>query len=174
MPEFNIDAFMANFKGGAKDYLFYFIPSFPNIGGATPDVERTTYLVRSTNTPEANIEVITNPYQGYEFKHAGPHRFAEQTVTFNTDKDANILDSFIGWSNFIHNIRTNEYQDTDAYMKTQTLQLLGNSGNVIKEYKLIGSWPSVVGSATLDYSSTDVLQFEVTFVYQYFTVTGLT
>lgn len=174
MPNFDIESYRANFRDGARANLFYFIPTFP------PDVvqgdmsnERTSYLVRATQLPATTIEEIALNWQGMDFFVGGKHTFAELTITFNLD-DAGLLRlNFENWINKIHDPVTNEYGTIATYMLPQRLQLLGYSGDVILEYVLQHCWPREVAAATLDYTTNDVVQFDVTLRYAYHTLTSV-
>lgn len=165
MPRFDIDSYRAVFQGGARQNLFYIKPNFPaSVGGNT---ETATFLVRASSIPETTSdEVITN-WQGFDFKMASKYTFSDWTCTFNVDVAAEIQKMFINWANLIHDPTTNIYNTPQTYMADQQIELLGFDGNAILKYKLMGAWPKSVGTVTLDYSSTDVAQFDVTFSYIY-------
>lgn len=170
MPNFNLENFKANFEGGARSYLFYYIPRFPGgvlQGGLTS--EKTSYLVRTTSLPENTLEETIVNWQGMDFKFAAKHTYTDFTVTFNVDKDANILKTFESWIDIIHNPATNEYGNISSYMADQRLKLLDYNGDAVIDYVLYYAWPKTIGAVTLDYASTDTAQFDVTFSYQYHT-----
>jgi len=169
---FDIDSYRASFLGGARQYLFYYRPLFPGgIGGST---EKATYLVRSTQVPETTSEEIITNWQGFDFKFAGKPTYSDWTVTFNVDKDAEILRIFNSWARVIHDPTTNTYAEPSLYFMDQQLELLGLDGTPITKYKLVGAWPKSVGSASIDYSSSDVLQFDVNFTYLYHVTDNVT
>lgn len=168
MPGFNIDAYRANFQGGARSYLFYFKPLFPaEVNG---DTEKSTYLVRTTSLPETSIDEIPLSWQGFDFKVAGKYTYSDWTVTFNCDANANILGTFHDWAKLIHDPTDNKATLPSVYMKDQQLELLNLQGEPITKYKLFGVWPKVIGNSSLDYSQNDVVQFDITFSYLYHTM----
>jgi len=165
MPRFDIDAYRANFQGGARQYLFYYKPNFPvAIGG---DVEKATYLVRATNLPDTTSEEIMTNWQGFDFKMAGKYSYSDWTVTFNVDRDAAIQQMFHNWAALIHDPTTNIYSAPSVYFADQQVELLDLDSQPILKYKLIGAWPKNIASANLDYSSSDIVQFDVSFTYLY-------
>lgn len=163
---FDIDSYKANFTGGSRQYLFYFKPMFPG-GVEGADTELATYLVRSTTLPETVTEEIMVNWQGFDFKFPGKYTYSDWTVTFNTDLEAKVLKMFNSWANVIHDPTTNFYKNPVKCMEDQHIDLLGLEGEPITRYTLTGAWPKSVGTATLDYSSNDVVQFDVTFTYIY-------
>jgi hypothetical protein len=169
MPSFNLEAFKANFKGGARGYLFYFFPIFPSIANEGMSTEAASYLVRTTSLPDNTLEEGSVSWQGYDFKFATKHTYTPIEVEFNVDRNANIRKIFENWFNLIHNPETNRWAPLEDYMVDQTVMLLDYDGAPVMEYKLHHAWPSVLGPVTLDYSSTETAIFSVTFTYAYHT-----
>jgi hypothetical protein len=166
---FNLEAFKTAFKGGARAYLFSWVPSFPS--GVT-GYKDAAYLVRSTSLPEDTVEEILVNWQGADFKMAGKRTFSDWTITLNCDRNSEVRQSFEDWVKLIHDVGgSNNYGEPsyDGYFTTQTLQMLGYSGEPINTMKLEGAWLKSIGAITLDYSSMDVAQFDITFTYQYHT-----
>jgi len=171
MPAFDLDSFRANFKAGAKSYLFYVKPVFPLTIGA--NTEQATYLVNTSSLPAGTIEEQETAWQGYTYKVAGKSTFATWTVQYKVDALADIRRWFVGWQTLIHDPTTNIYSAPADYMVDQQVELLGNEGESITKYKLIGAWPSEIGEITLDYTATDLAIFDVTYTYQYHVVDGV-
>lgn len=174
---FDLDSFMGNFKGGQRAYLFYFVPSWPSDLNEDLTPSDAVYLVRSTSTPEATTEEIIVPWQGYDFKFGGKKTYNAFTVTFNVDRESNILRTFLAWDDYIHEVMTNLHSipsDGDGYFATQNLYLLDSeTGDSTMQYQLVGAWPQSIAGAALGYDSNDVLQFDVTFTYQYHKIEGI-
>ena len=130
------------------------------------------YFVKSTNLPESSIQEASTFWCGQEYKIASTRRFVEWTVTFYVDHQAKILKKFWDWHKIIHNPETNAYGKPTTYMADQLLYLVGLDGDSeISTYKLFGAWPKQIGQVALDYQTNDFAQFDVTFAYQYHTVT---
>ena len=171
MPNFDIESFKSNFEGGAKSYLFYFLPRFPAIDKFGLDGDKVTYLVKSTTLPENTLEEILTNWQGADYKMAGKYTYADFTITFNVDKDAKILKLFHSWQDLIHNPVTNVHSVPSIYMvDQQRLQLLDNDGNAAVTYILHHTWPKSIGPVTLDYATNEIATVEITFTYQYHTI----
>ena len=173
MPvRFTIDGFKSNFRDGQRANLFSFMPNFPadTVAGDMSN-DRSVHLVKTTSLPGVTLEELMLNWQGYDFPIAGKHTFQGLSVTFNTDHDANIRQNFENWVNKIHNPVTNEYAMLNEYMLDQRLQLLGNDGEPVLEFALHDAWPMEIAPGTLDYTTSEITQFEVTFRYSYHTVT---
>jgi hypothetical protein len=134
LANFNIDAYRANFQGGARSYLFYYKPVFPSAVGT--DTELATYLVRSTSLPETSIDEIALAWQGFDFKVAGKYIYSDWTVSFNCDADAKLQSYFHNWMSLIHDPTTNKYTTPVNYMMDQQVELLSLTGEPILKYKL--------------------------------------
>jgi hypothetical protein len=168
MPNFDIESFRAKFQAGARGYLFYVKPVFPLGLGA--DTDTATYLVRTASLPESTHEEIIVPWQGFDYKMAGKATYGTWDVTFNVDKDADILQWYLEWKRIILDPTTNVHGSPVDYMVDQQVEMIGLDGNTILKYKLIGAWPMTVSAVELDYATTDVAQFTVTWSYQYHVV----
>lgn len=163
---FSIDKFRANFSGGAKSYLFSYLPTFPD--GTSPT--QATYLVNSTSLPARTIAEVAVPWQGFDYKIAGKSEYGTWDIVFKVDKEATIKQKFDAWQTKIHDPDSNERSEPGGYMEDQYITLLSETGTKICTYHLFNAWPSVVSDVPLDYSSTDIAVFTVTFIYQYHTV----
>lgn len=178
MPDvraFNIEAFKARFGDGAKSSLFYYQPQWPNID-ADVNQQDAIYLVKTAQMPSTALEEVTLNWQGFDWKFPGKHTYTDVVITFNVDLKAKIRNTFEKWSNLCHNPASNFYSTHDIYMVDQRLQMVGYEGEVILEFVLHDAWPKEVSQITMDYSSTEIATFDVTFTYSYhetsFTETG--
>jgi hypothetical protein len=170
MPDvrsFNIEAFKARFGDGAKSSLFYYQPQWPAALQASVSQEDAIYLVKTAQMPSSTLEEVVFP---------GKHTYTDVVITFNVDKDAKVRQTFEEWVNLCHNPVTNFYSTHDVFMEDQRLQMIGYEGQVILEFTLHDAWPKEVAQIQMDYSTTEVAQFDVTFTYSYhessFTETG--
>jgi hypothetical protein len=164
--DFNIEAFKSRFSGGARGYLFYFLPRFPagiSVGGM--DSDTVTYLVKTTSLPENTKDEGIIPWQGMDFKYASKSTFTDFTVNFNVDRKAKIRVLYENWMDLIHNPVTNEFSPIDVYMVDQRVQLLDYDGSPTVTYTLFNAWPKTLGPIELDYAGTEVAMFDVTFTY---------
>lgn len=181
MPDanaFNIEAFKAKFGDGAKSSLFYFQPQWPGALGALADVNQqdAIYMVKTAQIPSTALEEVVLNWQGFDWKIPSKHTYTDVVVTFNVDLKAKIRMTFENWSNLCHDPKTNFFNTHDVYMADQRLQMIGYDGQVILEFVLHDAWPKEVSQITMDYASTEIATFDVTFTYSYhelqFTGTG--
>ena len=171
MPDvraFNIEAYKAKFGDGAKSSLFYYQPQWPT-GLTSPDVtqEDAIYLVKTAQMPSTTLEEVVLNWQGFDWKFPGKHTYTDVVITFNVDLEAKIRNTFENWSNVCHDPVTNFYSVHTDYMADQKLQMIGYDGQVILEYSLRDAWCKEISQIAMDYASTEVAQFDVTFSYSY-------
>jgi hypothetical protein len=178
-PEFSIDNFINEFKGGAKSFLFVWEPQIKKADSSDlePDsTKKRRYLVKSSSFPASNVEEIMVELQGVNFKMGGKRSYEDWNVVLNVDVDGKIRYEFEQWMQAIHNVtdKENKHFYLEHYSTTQTFHMLkgdGNFGDPLLEIKLYNAWPKSISAIALDYSSTDFAQFDVTFSYQYHTIT---
>ena len=174
---FSIDDFQTYFEGGARAYLFKWDPP-SDMGFSSSD----TMLVKATTLPETTVEEHVVEYQQLNFKMAGKKTFNDWTVSFVMDKTASIRVKFEKWMNKIHNINSggsfqqNYYNEYITQMDFRMLDYGGvfgiKTGKKLLKMTLYNAWPKSIGPVTLDYSSQDFAQFDVTFSYLYHYMEG--
>ena len=179
MPDvraFNIEAFKAKFGDGAKTSLFYFQPQWPPSLQADVNQQDAIYLVKTAQMPSTALEEVTLNWQGFDWKFPGKHTYTDIVITFNVDLKAKIRNTFENWSNLCHDPKTNIYSVHSIFMADQRMQMVGYEGEVILEFTIHDAWPKEISQITMDYASTEVATFDVTFTYSYhelqFTETG--
>jgi len=143
--------------------------SILNTHGGVPRLE---FYVRASSLPESTFEEISTSWMGHDYKLAGKQGFTEWTVTYNVDKEGVLLRKFYEWQKIIHDPETNCYGQPVIYMTNPEVHLLGyDNGETVCVYKLYGAWPKTIGQVQLDYANNDVATVDITFTYQYHTVT---
>lgn len=179
MPEvgsFNIEAFKARFGDGAKSNLFYYQPAWPASLGSVITQEDAMYLVKTATMPSVTLEEGMLQWQGFDWKYPSKKTYGDVTINFNVDKSAKIRMNFEKWANLIHDPKTNFWNYHNVFMVDQRLKMVGYKGEVILEFVLHDAWPKEVAQISMDYGSTDIATFDVTFSYSYhevsFTETG--
>jgi len=178
---FNVDAFRSQglIFGGARPTLFRVLMQFP--GGVVGDVERASYLIRSTSLPSSSVSSVPVPYFGRTIKVAGDRSFEDWSVTCMNDEDFDLRNSFESWLNLINAHASNragalggiQGGTPDLYKVDLIVQQFGKAGpsndsGIIRQYKFNGVFPTSVGAISLDWDSTNTIEsFDVTFSYDY-------
>jgi hypothetical protein len=171
---FTVQDFRANLTGsGARPNLFdvqlIFPASAPN-GNATRLV---TFMARASAIPPANLGTIELSYFGRKLKYPGDRTFPEWTLTVVNDENFAIRDAFVRWSDSMNNMEANLRDPAAGTPNGYSTDIIVRQysklgGAPIKQYKLIGAWPSSVGDIQLDWSVNDTVEeFPVTLQYQW-------
>lgn len=172
---FNIDNFRTALTGdGARPNLFDVQLSFPNfvtlgaLAGPKAQVQ-----VRATQLPGSTVGTTPTFYFGREVKLAGNRTYSDWTVTVLNDEDFIIRNAFEQWINALNdpqgNIRNPAAAVIDGGYGTNALATqYGKTGNIIKQYQIIGMFPVDVSPIDLDWASNDTIEeYSVTLAYQY-------
>ena len=183
----SINDFKNNLRGGVRPNLFNVRINFPQVikatlgstrnqGEATLETE-SSYLCRSAALPASTQGLIEVPFRGRFLKIPGDRTFEAWTATFYNTENFNLRTAFELWINAANksdeNIGLVNFGDlggTGAYFSDIVVQQKGktNKDEVLREYKLIGSWPTNVSAINLAYDSNDQIEeFDVEFQYQY-------
>jgi len=170
----DLDTFATNFNGGARAYLFEWVPN-TSLGIMN---EKDKFLVTASKVPATVIEPIVIEYQQVEFKFGGKKKFDDWTLSFNVDNAAEIRKKFEKWYNKIHQVEKDGFSHKylKDYKSDEEFHMIGKSSllssiDTILTVKLIDAWPSSIGEITMDYSDQNFAQFDVTFSYQYHIIT---
>jgi len=130
------------------------------------------FYVRSSYLPDSNFEEVATSWMGHDYKMAGKQTFSDWTITFNVDKNGILLRKFWDWQKLMHDPQANTYGNPITYMTDPEVHLLGyDTGETVCVYKMYGAWPKMIGQVALDSSVGDIATVDITFAYQYHTVT---
>lgn len=155
--------------GGARQNLFQV--RINNPANASGDL-KTPFMVQAAQIPESQLGVIPVFYFGRQMKLAGDRTFGDWTVTVINDEDFLIRNAMEEWSNRINRLERN-VRDINRYKSNATVIQYAKDGTPIREYRFDGIFPSVISPIELDWSNTDQMEsFQVTFTYDYWTVSG--
>lgn len=155
--------------GGARQNLFQV--RINNPANSSGDL-KTPFMVQAAQIPESQLGVIPVFYFGRQMKLAGDRTFGDWTVTVINDEDFLIRNAMEEWSNRINRLERN-VRDINRYKSNATVIQYAKDGTAIREYRFDGIFPSVIAPIELDWANTDQIEsFQVTFTYDYWTVSG--
>ena len=197
----SINDFKNTLRGGVRPNLFNVQINFPTIiaqqsgqGEGSNSLEGlSSFLCRSAALPASTQGLIEVPFRGRFLKIPGDRTFDAWTATFYNTKDFNLRKAFELWVNAANktdeNIGTLDFGaigGVGSYFSDLVVQqkskdgrgpqgsrgvLAPGTGDVLREYKLVGAWPTNVGAINLAYDSNDQIEeFDVEFQYQYMDV----
>ena len=182
----SLNDFIQNFQGGTRNHRYKFIDgSFPAMAGAG-SLKLSKYTVRALEIPPSQLNPIRIPYRGRILKWPGDRLYFPWTIRILDDQQAgglsSVWEAFHTWSNGMNDHVTNVHDTPGAgssgtlpWATDWTIAQLDEQGdepaNVIKEIKLVGCWPTVIGPINLDANSIDTLvEFTVTIEYQWYEI----
>lgn len=166
-----IHNFASALRESARPNQFSVEISFPSfVARAVDHVRDSTYLVKSATIPEVTVEDITLMYRGRQYHEAGEKTFQPWTCTIYNSANFAIRSALENWANGIqHSENIGGLTDPTQYKGSVFIKHLNRNGDVLREYKLVGAYPTTIGQIQLDYESGNQVEtFDVTFTYDYF------
>lgn len=169
---FNVERFKAELtNGGARPNQFAVQLTFPNyVASRSAAVTKSPFLVTASELPGQSMGVAPVYYRGRLIKMAGDREFAPFLCTVLNDSGFTIRTALEQWMNGIENVanKTGVLQPVN-YQTDMFVSQLDRNGAVLKQYKLLGAFPSDISPVGLDFGSNDQMSnFQVTFQYQSF------
>lgn len=168
----DLNIFKANMRqGGLRTNLFQVQISNP----ANPNADLVIpFRARGASLPTSTLTMLEVPYMGRKIKVAGVKQYEDWNVTILEDEDLVTRNALEAWSDLINspesNTRGTGTSDMSAYKSTAIVQQLSQTGAVLKTYKFIGIFPTVVAAIELDWENESVASTQVTFAYDYFII----
>ena len=186
----SVSSFLGKINQGVRPNLFLATINFPASAGSvglptgTEDKDLVNILCKSAALPASNLGVIEVPFRGRTVKIAGDRTFDTWTATFINDRDFKIRHAMERWMRSMnaHDANTAELfvpNTTAGYTADiEIAQLERDStagGTPLRNYKLVGCFPTNVSQIDVAYDSNDQIEdFTVEFQLQYWTVVAPT
>ena len=137
-----------------------------------------TFLCKGTSVPAMAIGEIAVPYRGKQIYVAGERTYDTWAITVFSDRDLSMRNSFEMWQSHLHDIgqttgRDDIGEQPSKYYGEALVKQLDRNDNVLRVYKLHNVWPTSVDTMEFGYDTNDaILEFGVTFRYNYMTIEG--
>ena len=183
-----LDAFKGKMiGGGTRSNLFEVELYFPDDAipqDSTKDLvsDKSRFLVKAAALPASNISNIAVPFRGRNLKIAGDRTFDPWTIQIINDTDFVLRNAFERWMNLINKHEDNAgLTDPTSYQQDLFVRQLGRSTvagtnpvssvqvPVLKQYKFLGAFPTLVSAIDLSYENTDAIEeFTVELQYQWY------
>ena len=164
--------------GGARPSLFeFFITSAPIEAAEKANINMYCNV---SELPPLTLTPIERQYMGRTVKIPGDLVFADLTTTIINTESYNVRNAIEQWMNVIN--RTSD----NVTMMSSTTGSLGDfgqgeaslvhyqqSGDKTMTYKFVDIWPTNISEIALSYdTASDIEQFDVTWAYNYYTMSG--
>ena len=171
---FNVQQFRSSLvNDGARAALFEVIMTLPpTIGiGAALDQE-VRFKARATSLPGDSVSSISVNYFGREIKVAGTRTFPDWSITVINDENFRIRNNLEIWmsglNSHVGNLRSPNLVNNAQYQTDAWVNQYAKSGQIIKQYKIVGLFPTDVAPIDLDWAMGDQIEeFSVTWAYQW-------
>jgi hypothetical protein len=173
---FNINDFKAKLKyGGARPSLFQVKITNPATSAAN---DITPFMVKAAQLPDSTVGVIDINYFGRTVKEAGSRIYQNWNVTVINDEDFKVRKALEEWSRrmntYVGNLREFGSASSTNYKGTADVVQYGKTGNVLREYQMVGLFPISVGAIEVNWDDANQIEtFQVEFAIDYWTVKDL-
>lgn len=178
MSGFNISNFKSNglVFGGARPTLFSVRLTKPLAFTLdNTSMSKFEFTCRGSQLPPATVGTIEIPYFGRNIKLAGDRTFPDWNVTVMNDEDFLVRSMFESWSNALNSLESNVRAagTSEQYKADLIVSQYGKEGDTIRQYRIIGAFPSAIDPIDLNWDSQNQIeQFGVTFSYDYWLPEG--
>jgi len=152
--EFN-DMFYTNFEPKMKNRFIMEIDGIPS------------YLIKTANRPSIQFEVVTLDHINVKRKLKGKGEWQTLTITLYDPVVPSAAQAVMEWVRLSHESVTGRNGYSDFYKKNVTFNVLGPVGDIVEEWQLVGTYIEGANFGTLDWSTTDPVEIELTLRYDY-------
>ena len=158
--------------GGARPSLFEITVSKPSDVSGSFDNMATHCNVSAI--PPLTVTPIERQYFGRTVKIPGDLVFADLTTTIINTENFSIRKPLESWMNNINATGSNYgYSNNLSGFGSVTLTQYAKEGKSLLVWKFIDCWPQTISEISLSYdTASDIEQFDVTWAYNYFTMSG--
>lgn len=169
----NISDFKAQLiGGGARPNQFLVQLTFPTYvsAGAVVGIN-AQFLCKAAQLPASTVDNMPVFYRGRQVNFAGERTFAPWSVTVYNDTTFTIRNALERWSDGVLNhSQTNGRVNPRDYQVDLTVSQLDRNGAVVKTYKFVDAYPTLIGPIAVDYETNNQIEtFDVEFTYNYWT-----
>ena len=159
--------------GGARPSLFEFTVSAAPTGVSATLSDVHLYC-NVSEIPPLTLTPIERQYFGRTVKIPGDLVFADLTTTIINTEKFNVRNEIEKWMEFINGTIDNKSK-ADADFGTGTAKLIHyqKDGTDTMTYEFVECWPTAISEIALSYdTASDIEQFDVTWAYNYYTMSG--
>ena len=173
---FSINQFYSELSlGGARPSMFEVRITNPVNGGAD---QKVPFMCKAASIPAAEMTPVVQNYFGRPLKFAGNRTYADWTVTIINDEDFAVRKTLEIWNEALNgyedNLRDAQLGSPNSYKADAEVIHYGKRGDIIRTYKLVGLFPTVIDAISLSWDDADTIEeYGVTFAYDYWVTDGV-
>jgi len=159
--------------GGARPSLFEFTVSAAPTGVSATLSDVHLYC-NVSEIPPLTLTPIERQYFGRTVKIPGDLVFADLTTTIINTEKFNVRNEIEKWMEVINGTISNEgVADVNFGTGTAELTHYQKDGEETMVYEFVDIWPTAISEIALSYdTASDIEQFDVTWAYNYYTMSG--
>lgn len=137
------------------------------------------FLCRATTVPALSIGEVAVPYRGKQIFVSGERTYEPWTITVFSDRDLVMRHVFETWQSYLHDIGSTTERETigeqpSRYYGQAVVKQMDRNDGVLRTYNLYDVWPTSVDAEEFNFETNDsIMEFGVTFRFNYMTVTGV-
>ena len=170
---FTINEFRGALAGGGARPNLFAVRINPPSGLAGLDhggYAMAPFMVKTTAIPGVNIGPVDVPYMGRVLKVAGNTTFDDWETTIINDEDFKVRKYVESWAELINgkadNLATSS--DPNEYVANAEVIQYSKTGKPIRQYAMIGAFPTTIAPIELSWDSNDALEeFSVTWAFSW-------
>ena len=159
--------------GGARPSLFEFqITAAPS--AVDSSLSSVSLYCNVSEIPPLTLTPIERQYFGRTVKIPGDLVFADLTTTIINTEKYNVRNELEKWMEVVNGTISNT-GEADVNFGTGTAQLVHyqKDGTATMTYEFVDCWPTAISEIALSYdTASDIEQFDVTWAYNYYTMSG--
>ena len=159
--------------GGARPSLFEFtVSAAPS--GVDATLSKVHLYCNVSEIPPLTLTPIERQYFGRTVKIPGDLVFADLTTTIINTEKYNVRNELEKWMEVINGTISNT-GEADVNFGTGTAKLIHyqKDGTGTMTYEFVDIWPTAISEIALSYdTASDIEQFDVTWAYNYYTMSG--
>ncbi len=168
----NINEFRNSLAGGgARPNLFAVNLDPPSgLSGDFGGARMAPFMIKTSAIPGVTIAPVDVPYMGRILKLAGNTTFDDWETTIINDEDFSVRRMVESWAELINGKADNLASSSDPtnYMSNATVTQLSKTGKPIREYSMIGAFPTTIAPIELGWDTNDTIEeFSVTWAFSW-------
>ena len=125
------------------------------------------YTIKTAARPTISFEDITLDHINTKRYVKGKGEWQSLSITLYDPVVPSAAQAVMEWVRLGHESVTGRDGYSDFYKKNVTFNVLGPVGDIVEEWQLVGSYIEGANFGTLDWSTTDPVEIELTLRYDY-------
>lgn len=168
---FSINSFRSQLTGGGARSNRFKV-QIVNPIDASGDL-KFSFMCKAAQLPTFTVGSIEVPWMGRKTKWPGDRVYEDWTVTIINDEDFLVRNALESWNNALNTAESNLRAPATQIKSTAEVTQYAQDGSVLRVYTFDGIFPINISGIDLAWDTTDTIEeFQVTFQYDYFLVTG--